>query len=83
MTEREFLILRAKAMWGGFYYCPTTGFIIETLPGDDKAICGCRRSNPACRSERAEATGVHIVRFLVPATAEEYVDARWPIVKGV
>jgi len=76
MTEREMLIRRAAAMWGGFYRCPTTGRIIEALPGDDKAICRCGRSNQAVPAERTEQTSVHIVRFLRAATAEEYVDQR-------
>lgn len=74
MTDREYRIVMAIATWGGFYYCPTLGHIIEALPGDDKVLCTCRRSNPKCPAERTEQTGVHVVRFLRPATAEAFVD---------
>lgn len=66
----------ARAMWGGFYRCPTTGRIIEALEGDDKALCSCGRSNPRVPSEETARTGVHIVRFLDVATAEDYVAQR-------
>lgn len=78
MTQRELLIARAEALWGGFYRCPTTGRIIEAVPGDDKAVCRCGRSNPRVPDERTERTGCHIVRFMDRATAAEYVDERWP-----
>lgn len=77
-TERRHLVERAKIFWGAFYRCPTTNRIIECLPGDDKAICGCRKSNPNVPTECTERTGVHIVRFLTPATADEYVAQRYP-----
>jgi len=63
-----------EAVWGGFYRCPTTGRIIEALAGDDKVICGCRRSNPQVPEERTEATGVHIIRFLVRVSTDDYLD---------
>jgi hypothetical protein len=72
--ERQRAIHTAEAMWGGFYRCPTSGRIIEALPGDDKAMCPCGRSNPNVPTERTERTGVHVVRFLKSATAAEYVD---------
>lgn len=74
MTARELKIARARLFYGGFYKCPTTGRIIEGLRGDDKVLCACRRSNPRVPQERTEQTGVHIVRFLDLATAEDYVD---------
>lgn len=78
MTEQERRIDRATAelLWGGFYRCPTTGRIIEALQGDDKAICGCRRSNPRMPAEQTERTGVHIIRFLDQVTTDEYLDQR-------
>src|SRR5256885_17215902 len=56
----------ALALYGadGFYRCPSTGWIIGALPGDDKVICACRRSNPACPAEGAERTGTHVRRYL-------------------
>jgi hypothetical protein len=72
--ERQLAAQHAAAMWGGFYRCPTTGRIVEALPHDDKLICHCGRSNPKVPAEGTERTGVHIVRFLQPATALEYVD---------
>ncbi len=74
MDERTMLVSRARALWDGFYKCPTTGRVIEAMSGDDKVLCNCRRSNPKCPSESTEQTGVHIRRFLATATAEEYVD---------
>ena len=75
--ERAILIRRAKVYFSSFYRCPTTNKIIEGMEGDDKVLCGCRTSNPRVPQERTEQTGVHIVRFLTPATAEEYVDERY------
>lgn len=74
MSARDVDRKLAEAMWGGFYYCPTTGRIIEALPGDDKAICSCRRSNPTVPSERTEQTWTHVVRFLTHATTDAYLD---------
>lgn len=75
VTRRRKITL-AKIMWGGFYRCPTTGKILEAMVGDDKALCNCGRSNPKVPTECTERTGVHIIRFLTPATVEEYVDER-------
>lgn len=66
----------AEAMWGGFIKCPTTGRIREVLPGDDKALCNCRTSNPRVPEERTAETGVHIARFCEQATVDEYLDQR-------
>jgi len=74
--ERALKIREAEIFWDGFYRCPTTGRILEGLPGDDKVLCGCGRSNPKVPTERTEQTGVHIRRFLATATAAEYVEAR-------
>ncbi len=74
MDERDDLIARAKVFWDGFYRCPTTGRILEAMAGDDKVLCNCGMSNPKVPSESTHQTGVHIRRFLVRATAEEYVD---------
>ena len=53
--------------------CPTTGRVIEGLLGDDKVLCRCGRSNPAVPTERTERTGVHVKRFLAPATEAEWL----------
>ena len=66
----------ALILWGGFFRCPTTGRILERLKGDDKILCNCRTSNPEVPQERTEETGVHIVRFLRPATVDEYLIER-------
>lgn len=71
---RRAKIAHAQILWGGFYICPTTGKIREALHGDDKVLCQCRRSNPAVPAEETERTGVHIIRFLEPSTAEAFVD---------
>lgn len=65
---------QANMVWAGFYRCPTDGHIIEAMSGDDKALCVCRRSNPAVPSERTELTGVHIIRFLQAASVDDYLD---------
>jgi hypothetical protein len=72
-AERDARIAVLEVLYGGFYYCPTTGRIIEALAGDDKALCGCGVSNPKVPTEQTPLTGVHIVRFLRPATAAAYV----------
>ncbi len=72
--DRDYRISLAKFMWGGFHRCPTTGRVITSLQGDDKALCNCGKSNPACWQERTELTGVHIVRYLDPASAGAFVD---------
>ena len=64
----------ALAMWGGFVKCPTTGRVLEVLPGDDKALCNCRTSNPRIPEEASARTGTHIIRFCEVATVEEYLD---------
>lgn len=74
MNEREYRIALATSYWGGFYHCPTTGQIREALPGDDKVLCACGTSNPKVPQEQTETTGVHIIRFLRPASVEAYVD---------
>lgn len=74
--ERRQKIRFAEVMFAGFYRCPTTRRIIEALPGDDKALCNCGRSNPKVPQEQTHRTGVHIVRFLDRATATEYVDEK-------
>lgn len=73
-NERRRAVSLARFMWGGFYRCPTTGRILTALQGDDKALCSCGLANPRVPEERTERTGVHIVRFLSAATAEEFVD---------
>lgn len=55
-----------------FWRCPTTGRVVDGIPGDDKVLCGCRRSNPKVPRERTEWTGVHIKRFLEPATVADW-----------
>jgi hypothetical protein len=78
MTSQEFdrKVQLAELMWAGFYYCPTTGCIIEAMSGDDKVLCSCGRSNPAVPTERTERSGTHIVRFLRKATSHAYVIQR-------
>lgn len=76
MTRDEAWIRRrawiAGGFYGGFYLCPTTGRVLAALQGDDKVLCGCGKSNPKVWQERTEQTGVHIVRFLTPTTAEAF-----------
>lgn len=67
---------RALLMLGGFYRCPTTGRILEALPGDDKVLCSCGRPNPAAPQERTHQTGTHVVRFLRAASVDEYLAQR-------
>lgn len=76
MTTRDVERALALVMWGGFYRCPTTGRVLEALPGDDKVLCGCRRSNPAVPTEETARTCTHIIRFLRAATVDEYLDQR-------
>lgn len=64
----------AKAMWAGFYRCPTTNRIIEAMSGDDKVLCRCGQSNPAVPTEYTALTGTHIIRFLREATVDQYLD---------
>ena len=73
-VDRQYQRRIAEAMWGGFFHCPTTGRILEQLPGDDKVMCNCGKSNPKVLQESTEQTGVHIVKFLKPATVDEYLD---------
>lgn len=77
MNDYEHKVALAKSLWN-FYRCPTTGRVLEALPWDDKVMCNCGVSNPKVRTEQTERTGVHIVRFLATATAEEYVTERNP-----
>ena len=63
-------------LWGEFVKCPTTGRVLEVLRGDDKALCGCGRSNPAHPGERTERTHTHVVRFCEAATGDEYLAQR-------
>lgn len=67
--------LRLVRLMGDYYYCPNTGRVILGLKGDDKALCGCGRVNPACPQEHP---GVHVVRFLKPATPEAYIEQGRP-----
>ena len=55
-----------------FFFCPNTGRVIDTARGDDKALCECGRSNPRVPTEATERTGTHIVRFLQPATLNDW-----------
>jgi len=48
------------------HFCPTTGKIIESEKGDDKAICTCRTAQ----------SGTHYKRFLRKASGSEYVAQR-------
>ena len=73
MTDNEKEVARARALWDGFYYCPTSSRVLEALKGDDKVLCRCGKSNPKAPEEHTEQTGVHIRRFLRPATAEAFV----------
>jgi hypothetical protein len=51
--------------------CPNNGKIIESTGSDDKALCGCGKVNPKCPMEHP---GVHVKRFLTPATVTEYIN---------
>lgn len=46
-----------RAVCEAFGYCPTTGQVVFSTKGDDKAYCGCGEH--------------HLVRLLKPATAED------------
>lgn len=61
---------QAAALVAEFHRCPSNHLVILSTRGDDKALCKCGKSNPACPSE---LPGVHVKRFLKPATVEEYV----------
>jgi len=54
----------------GLHRCPNNGKIIESQGHDDKALCGCGRPNPLVPSE---CPGVHVKRFLLNATVDEYI----------
>lgn len=64
MTLREQRRQMAERLWGGFYRCPTTGRVLEQLPGDDKVLCPC------------SPTGTHRVAELERVSVEEYLDDR-------
>jgi hypothetical protein len=71
-------------MFGEFEYyrCPTTGEILESLPGDDKVLCGCGKSNPKIKTREATfGSGgvVHIVSFLEKVPDRE--AAEWQVKK--
>lgn len=56
-----------NSLCSSFGRCPHTGRVVFALKGDDKAYCGCgRRATPADTTP-----GVHLVRLLQPATAED------------
>lgn len=62
----------AEIMFGVFVKCPTTGRFLAGSLGDDKVLCNCGTSNPKVWQERTHLTGVHIVRYCEPATAEQF-----------
>lgn len=72
--ERAAIRYNFERLGAAFYRCPTDSRVILAMAGDDKAPCTCRRSNPEVPHERAEQTGVHHVRYLTPATADEYIQ---------
>lgn len=58
-----------------FYRCPVTNQVIEAIRGDDKVCCPCGKTNPKIVAVgHREAPGVHIVSYLVKATADEYIQ---------
>lgn len=59
-----------------FYRCPTTGRVIDAVPHDDKALCGCRKSNPKVPGEATERTGTHLVKFLERSSAKAMREQR-------
>lgn len=64
VTTSKFLLAVCEA----FGICPNTGRVVFSTKGDDKAHCGCgQRGTPADTTP-----GVHLVRLLQPATAEDY-----------
>lgn len=73
MAERRRRRALALTIWAGFFRCPNTGRIVEALPGDDKVLCGCGRTNPAVPRE---FPGCHVRRYLAAATVDEYIDQR-------
>ena len=64
----------ARIMYGGFYKCPNTGRVLGMLPGDDKVLCPCGRSNPKVPGESTARTGTHLVRFIDVAKADAFLD---------
>lgn len=80
MSTREERVEVAARLWSGFFRCPTTGRVLAALPGDNKALCSCGRSNPRVVWERTEQTATHILSFLERSTAAAFVaqeEARW------
>lgn len=63
-----------RVFYDGFVRCPNGGMILEILPGDNKVLCPCGKSNPNFPTENAERTGCHFVSKLERATAEEYIE---------
>lgn len=56
-----------RAVCEAFGICPNTGRVVFSTKGDDKAYCGCGKT-----ATPADTTpGVHLVRLLQPATAED------------
>ena len=57
-----------------FWYCPTTNAIIFSgSKSDNKVLCGCGVSNPACPREDTRKTATHVKQFLRPATVDAYM----------
>jgi hypothetical protein len=63
----------AERAWAAFYRCPNSGRILTALRDDNKALCGCGRSNPAIPDERAERNGTHFIDYLEAASAADFV----------
>jgi hypothetical protein len=56
-----------------FYICPNTGNVIDGLPGDDKVLCNCGKSNPAAARGEAKSGNLitHFVYLLKRVPEEE------------
>ena len=65
-------------LFAGFYRCPTTGRILEALPGDDNVACGCGTSNPRCPREGAERSFTHRIAYLEAVSVDDYLQAGGP-----
>lgn len=72
--ERRIQRVMETVMHDRWVVCPTSGRILDVMTGDDKALCGCGRSNPRVPAERTAETGTHIARFCEPSTVDAWLD---------
>lgn len=79
---------RRKAIYSAgndFWLCPITGRVLSASFGDDKALCGCGKTNPAVLkvSPKADETGGiagglshHIKRHMEPSTVDAFLEQK-------